>query len=142
MSTKLGTSGLKAGEHVRISERATPRPAIAEIPESEKPLSEQFRVAARAWVEAEAAAQLMEDLKTTTLEQYKQALIEAEGDMPDSHAERRVKARPDWEKYIRDMVTARKDANFAKVRLDWIRMRFSEWQARDANSRAEMRMTR
>ena len=123
-----------------ISERATPK--IAEIPEADRPLSEQWRIAARQWVDAEAAAQLLEDLKTTSLEQFKQQLIEADGDMPDSHAERRVKSRPQWEQYIRDMVAARKEANLCKVKLDWLRMRFSEWQSRDANSRAEMRLTR
>lgn len=123
-----------------IIERATPK--IAEIPEAERPLSEQYRLAAKAWVEAEAAAQLFEDLKTVTLENYKQTLIETEGDMPDSHAERRVKARPEWAQYIKDMVAARKEANFARVRVEWIKMKFSEWQSRDANSRAELRMTR
>lgn len=125
-----------------ISERAMARPALAEIPETDRPLSEQWRIAAKAWVEAEAAAQLLEDLKTTSLEQMKQSLIEQEGDMPDSHAERRVKSRPDWEKYIRDMVAARKEANLCKVKLDWLKMRFAEWTSRDANSRAEMRLTR
>ena len=55
-----------------ISERATPK--IAEIPEADRPLSEQWRIAARQWVDAEAAAQLLEDLKTTSLEQFKQQL--------------------------------------------------------------------
>ena len=123
-----------------ITGRATPK--ITEIPDADRPLSEQWRIAAHQWVDAEAAAQLLEDLKTTSLEQFKQQLIEAEGDMPDSHAERRVKSRPQWEQYIRDMVAARKEANLCKVKLDWLRMRFSEWQSRDANSRAEMRLTR
>jgi hypothetical protein len=48
-----------------------------------------------------AAASLQEDLKTITLEQWKTELILAGGDMPDSHAERRVKAQPRWEEYIR-----------------------------------------
>lgn len=113
-----------------------------EIPENERPLSEQFRLAAKDWVDKEAAAQLREDLKTTTLEAWKQDLIESEGDMPDSHAERRVKAWGKWEEYIREMVAARRDANLAKVKLEWIRMRFSEWQAKDATARAEMRLTR
>ena len=123
-----------------ISQRATG--TIPDMPEHERPLSEQYRIAAKAWVAAEAGAQLLEDLKTTKLEQHKQALIDAEGQMPDSHAERMVKAGPEWETYIREIVDARKDANFAKVKLRYIEMRFSEWNSRDATARAEMKMSR
>lgn len=115
---------------------------MTDIPEHERELSEQFRLAARDWVDKESAAQIREDLRSTTLEQWKQELIETEGEMPDSHAERRVKAWGKWEEYIREMVEARKEANLAKVKLEWIRMRFSEWQAKDATARAEMRLTR
>jgi hypothetical protein len=48
-----------------------------------------------------AAASLQEELKTTTPEKWKNELIQAGGDMPDSDAERRVKAQPRWEEYIR-----------------------------------------
>lgn len=123
-----------------ISSRATA--GIAQMPEREQPLSEQYRIVAKEWVSAEAGAQLLEDLKTTKLEQKKQALIDTEGPMPDSHAERRVKAGIEWEEYIREIVDAREKANFAKVKMDYIKMRFNEWQAKDATARAEMKMIR
>jgi hypothetical protein len=113
-----------------------------EIPEDERPLSEQFRLVALAWCDADAAASLREELKTTTLEQWKTELIAKERDMPNSHAERRVKAEPRWEEYIRLMCTDRADANKRNVQLDYPRMRFNEWQSREANQRHEARLSR
>lgn len=118
------------------------RPAIAEMLQQERPISEEYRIVARKWVDADAAARLREELKTTTLEQQKQQLIEREGDMPDSHAERRVKAGKDWEDYIRTMVETRTDANRLKAQLEFIRMKFSEHQDFNASARAEMRLSR
>jgi len=109
---------------------------------TERPLSEQFRVVAKQWVQADASARFHEEFKTTRLEQLKQGLIEAEGDMPDSHAERRVKASPDWEEYIRTMVDSRTEANLKKAHMQFLQMRFTEWQDANASARAEMRLTR
>lgn len=76
------------------------------------------------------------------VERLKQKMIEAEGDMPDSHAERRVKASPDWATYIREMVDARTDANLKKAQMQFLQMRFTEWQDANASARAEMRLGR
>jgi len=115
---------------------------IAELPQQERPISEEYRLVAKRWIDADAAARLREELKTTTLEQQKQKLIETEGDMPDSHAERRVKAGKDWEDYIHGMVDARTDANRLKAQLEYTRMRFAEHQDFNASARAEMRLGR
>ncbi len=100
------------------------------------PPSEQYRLAAKAWVELDGIARLLEESKTATLSQRMKAL----GDMPTAHAERDVKSSPDWSEYIKMMVIARTDANFAKVRMEYYRMRFMEWQSENANRRAEMRL--
>ncbi len=125
-----------------LSERAVAAIRPAEMPKADQPLSEQYRLAGEAYYDLEAAASLMENMKTTTLEQKKQKLIQTVGDMPDSHAERRVKAMSDWEAYIRDMCAARNAADLARLKMEVIRMRFSEWNSRDANSRAEMRLSK
>lgn len=116
--------------------------AVADMPVKERPLSEQFRIVAKGWVQADASARFHEEFKTTKLEQLKQHLIETEGDMPDSHAERRVKASPDWEVYIKEMVDARTDANLKKAQMQFLQMRFTEWQDANASQRAEMRLSR
>jgi hypothetical protein len=118
------------------------RAAIKDMPQHERPLSEQYRLAANDWCALDAAARRLEELKTTALEQQKNALIEAEGHIPDSHAERRVKAAPAWQDYIVAMVDARTEANRAKVEMEVIKMQERELRDRNEAIRAEMRLNR
>jgi ribosomal protein S8 len=98
--------------------------------------SEQYRIVAKQWVDADAAADILEELKSATLAQLMTEL----GDMPVSRAEMQVKADVEWQGYIRSMVEARQKANKLKVQLEYLRMKFSEWQSENANKRAEMRL--
>jgi ribosomal protein L17 len=99
-------------------------------------ISEQFRLAAKDWCEKDAAANILEETKSAVLSERMAAL----GDMPVSKAEMTVKASQEWREFIESMVTARKEANLAKVRCEWIRMRFHEWSSQQANDRAERRL--
>ena len=99
-------------------------------------LSEQYRLAASDWVDADAAATILEELKSATLSQCMVAL----GDMPVSRAEMQVKASPEWKAYVENMVAARKAANRMKVKLEELRMRHAEQQSAEASRRAEMRL--
>lgn len=124
------------------SQRAVARTAVADVPQHDRPISEQYRIVAKEWVIADERARLLDEMKTTSLEQQKQRLIEVEGDMPDSHAERRVKASPEWETYIRGMVEAKTQANLKRSQLKFLEIRFAEIQDANASSRAEMRLGR
>lgn len=104
--------------------------------EDDRPISERYRLVAKQWVEADAAARLLEESKTTVLAQRMAAL----GDIPAAHAERAVKADPAWAEYIEQMVEARTRANYLKAKLEWVRMTFHEWQSVEASKRAEMRL--
>jgi hypothetical protein len=99
-------------------------------------LSERYRLVAKEWVELDHAARLMEETKSAVLSQMMTAL----GDMPVSRAELQVKATDDWHKFVQGMVDARTSANLKKVELEWIRMRFSENQSKEATERAERRL--
>lgn len=101
------------------------------------PPSERFRLSAKDWVEKDGAARLLEESKTAVLAQKMKAL----GDKPAAHAERDVKASEEWSDYIKRMVEARTSANLAKVRTDYMRMKFSEWISMDATKRAEMKLS-
>jgi hypothetical protein len=103
---------------------------------SNMPVSEQFRVTAKQWVELDRAATMLEETKSAVLSQKMNAL----GDIPVSHAERTVKASPEWSDFIKTMVDARTQANLKKVQMEYLRMKFSEWQSENANKRAEMRL--
>ena len=119
-----------------ISERA--RAGVTEMPERERPISEQFRIVARAWVEADKAASILEECKSAVLSK----LMMAKGDVPVSKAEMLSKASDEWAEHLNLMVSARADANLRKVQMEFIRMQFSEWQASDANARRERQMGR
>jgi hypothetical protein len=99
-------------------------------------LSEEFRLAAKDWVDRDAAASLLEETKSAYLAQMMAKL----GDVPVSHAEREVKSSDEWKSFVVNMVDARKSANLAKVKMEWIRMRFSEQQSAQATARAEMKL--
>jgi len=101
-----------------------------------QPISEQYRIVAKQWVDADAAANLLEELKSATLSQWMAEL----GDMPVSRAEMDVKASDRWKEYIEHMVATRGRANKLKVQMEYIRMRSMEWQSSEASKRAEMRL--
>lgn len=100
------------------------------------PISEQFRIIAKKWVDADTAATMLEETKSAVLSRMMSDL----GDMPVSRAEMTVKASEPWRDYIREMVEARQKAALLKVQLEYIRMRFSEWQSMEATKRAEMKL--
>lgn len=99
-------------------------------------ISEQYRLVAKAWVEADGAARLLEETKTAVLAQW----VKSHGDMAVNAAEREVKSSPQWEEFIDKMVTARTQANLKKVQMEYIRMRAAEQQSTEASKRAEMRL--
>lgn len=100
------------------------------------PWSEQYRLAAKDWVGKESAASVLEETKSAVLSQKMAAL----GDMPVSRAELQVKASDEWHDYVLKMVKAREAANLAKVRLEYLRMKFNEWNSAEATKRAEMKL--
>jgi hypothetical protein len=103
---------------------------------SNLPLSEQYRLIAKKWVDAKAAADLLEESKTAVLSQRMIAL----GEQTVSKAEMTVKASTEWHEYLNEMIEARKKANMLKVQLEYIQMQFSEWQSSEATRRAEMKL--
>lgn len=100
------------------------------------PISEQFRIVAKKYVDADAAANMLEESKSAFLAK----LMLAQGDMPVSRAEMNVKASEQWADYIGKMVRAREQAALLKVQLEYLRMKFQEWNSEAATKRAEMKL--
>ena len=116
---------------------------VTEMPAHERPLSEQFRIVAKQWVDLHAAAELLEETKTATFSQYVMREIESANEpMPFNRAEATVKSSKVWLDYLHEMVEARRLANRAKVQMEYIRMKFSEWQSLNANLRQEKQLSR
>jgi hypothetical protein len=120
-----------------ISERARAG-IVRDMPEQERPISEEYRLVAKAWVDADAAASLLEETKTALLSK----LMLDQGEMPVSKAEMNAKASAQWVEYIDAMVTARAEANLRRVQMKYVEMRYGEWQSKDANARKERHMGR
>jgi hypothetical protein len=100
------------------------------------PVSEQYRLVAKRWVEKDGAARLMEETKTSVLAK----LISELEDMPYNRAEASVKASPEWREFLEQMVQMRTDALLLKCQMEYLRMRFSEQQSSEASRRAEMKL--
>jgi hypothetical protein len=67
-------------------------------------------------------------------------MMAAYGDIAVSRAEMNVKASDAWMDHLQKMLAAREKAALLKVKVDYIKMRFQEWQSAEANNRAEMRL--
>lgn len=106
---------------------------------TDKPLSEAYRLTARRWVDAHAAAQLLEETKSQVLQSWAQELVKNEM-ITGAEAERRVKASDPWRKHIEAMVEARTRELKLKCNLEYIRMRAAEAASYEASRRAEMRL--
>jgi hypothetical protein len=102
-----------------------------------RPLSEIFREAGESWAEKEFAAQLLEDTKSAVMAQRQTEL----GDIPVNRAEQIVKASPEWVEHIEKIAVARCEANMAKINMEVVRMKYGEWNSREANVRQELKMT-
>lgn len=115
---------------------------ISELPVHERPIVEQFRIVALQYVDADSAAELLSELKTTTLEKLKTDYISKHGDMADNKAERLVKSGADWTEYIEKMVAARAKAHKLKLQLEYLRMLERQQDRMDWAQRTERRMGR
>lgn len=103
---------------------------------SNQPYSEQYRIAAREWVQLEAAATMLENGKSAFVAQQ----IANSTGKSEAEKERKVKASKAYSDYIKTMSNARKAANQQKVEVDYIKMKSWENQAAEATKRAEMKL--
>lgn len=117
--------------------------AIKDMPEREQSTVEKFRLVALQFCDADAAASLMEELKTTTLEKMKSDII-ANSDEPlaENKAERMAKCSEDWTQYLKDMCGHRAKATKLKLQLEYLRMLDKKEDREAWAARAEMRMGR
>lgn len=102
------------------------------------PWYEAYGKLAPEWIDADSAADLMEQTRSAWMAQEVQKLVEA-GESAAA-AERQVRASPEYSAYIKTMVEARKRANLLKARLEYIRMRNMAEQSDNATQRVQMRM--
>lgn len=103
---------------------------------SNAPWSEQYRLTALDWADADSAASILEDTKSAVFSQ----MMQAHADKAVNKAEIIVKSTPEWRAHIMKICESRRKANRLKVEMEFCRMRFQEWSSAEANKRAEMRL--
>ena len=108
--------------------------------ESNLPLSEQFRLTAKQWIEADKAAALLEETKSANISQMMIKVLEENPALAVNKIEMVVKSSPEYKDFITKMVDLRSQSNLLKVKLEYIRMKFSEKQSQEATARAESRL--
>ena len=101
-----------------------------------RPWSEQYYDAGQDWADREAAASLLEDTKSAVLAER----VAQCGDVPVNRAETTIKASPFWKEHIGKIIEARRQANLAKIKLEFIRMKAWELNNEEANHRAGSRI--
>lgn len=112
--------------------------AFRDIPEDEQPLSEQYRIASKAYVKAKSTAKLAEDLKPSKFAE----LMQGYADLAVSRAELAVRGSAAWKEYVTSVVAACEQADLARAKVKWIEMRFQEWVMQQASHRKEREMGR
>jgi hypothetical protein len=103
-------------------------------------LSEQFRIIAKRWVDADHAASLMEETRTAVLAEIVQRTISSDMSMPYNRAEMMAKSSIDYKNFVQKMVDLKRQANLLKVQMEYIRMKFSENMSHEATARSERRL--
>jgi len=116
---------------------------MPEFNNPDKPISEQFRLVAKKYAELNKASQMLEESKTSILSQMIQdVILNSDDKIAHNQAEREVKASLEWRDYLKKMVDAKYETNLAKLQVEHIRMRFTEWQMQTASARDERKMMR
>lgn len=103
---------------------------------SNQPLSEQIYEAGLEWADADAAARMLESLKSAFLAQK----VSERGDMPISRAETEVKASAEWKEYVVKMERARTRANKLKIHREFLEAKAWEQKSEQATERLRARL--
>lgn len=112
--------------------------AASPMPEHERPISEQFRIVSKQWVDADAAALLLKNNKETVFCE----MVLAMGDMPITKAERMVRVSQGWKDHLQKIAEARREANLKRAQLEYLKIRERELDRASWNERTEHKMGR
>lgn len=105
-----------------------------------EPISDRYLKIAEEWVDADRAASLMEETKSAVFAEMTSKLLTQNISLAVNRAETITKSSSDWKEFVTKMVELRSQANLLKVRMEFLKMKFTEQQSREATNRAEMRL--
>lgn len=85
--------------------------------------AEQFKAVGERWVNSDARARKLEELKDHTLAKR----MKAKGDAASlAAAKRDVEASQEWADFLTEMVQARSQANRERIEMEYLHMKFFE----------------
>lgn len=113
---------------------------VQPMPAKDQLISERFRLVAKAWVDADAAARLLEDTRSSV---FSKAVLKMQMTAAsNAQAEHMARASDEYQEHLTAAAKARDLANLRKVQMEYVWMQFTEWQMATAASRDEKRMSR
>lgn len=98
--------------------------------------TEEWLKAAVEWCDADSAARLLEETRSSVLSKW----IGELGDIPVSRAEATVKGSERWHDYVTKTVAARTRAERLKIAMKYAEMKRFDQISKDATSRTEARL--
>jgi len=123
-----------------LSERARFRPK--EMPESERPISERYRLLSAQHRDAKKVFKLKEEHKTRELAKITRDIQEKAGGIPHNRAEMLAKCTDEWGAYFDALVEWEVDTDYLKHCYKALEIEHSEWMDAGANARRERQMGR
>lgn len=123
-----------------VSERARATGPVTEMPAHEQSLAEKFRICAEEWADADAAYYLLDNTRTSIVGEL--VLAEQAKGATASKAEHIARSSKEYREHVEKTAAAKKQAGILRARMEYLKMRFSIWNSRDANARRERQMGR
>jgi hypothetical protein len=114
----------------------------SEMPVHERPISEEFRLVALKYADAENAADILYGTKKDVLEQLKENIMSGADKMPENKAERLARCSSEWKDFKTKMFDARSKSRRLSLQLRYIEMKHKEQNRNTYHSSAEMRLGR
>lgn len=128
-----------------ISQRAL---GIKDVPEQERPISEQYRLVGERYVAARKAFKKLDDTEKVRLARLKQKYMDGcraldrTVKITDAAAERHVFASQEWEDYLQHKIELDAEMGLLRIEMDELKMRHEEQRERSANTRNERYLSR
>jgi len=116
---------------------------VTEMPQHERPLSEQFRVVAKQYVAAKKQARFMERTRSATRDRIAARIIrESKEKITKAQAIFNVQISDEWMQYNQDLADAEEKADILFAQKEFIKIQ--QWEMTDANAnvRTERKMSR
>lgn len=116
---------------------------VSDMPQHERPLSEQYRVVAKQFAEAYGQASFMENTRTGMLARMvKKRLASANAKTSIAAAEADAKASDEWFAFNQELAKAKERVEILRAQKKYIEMQGWEQTNANADTRTERRMSR